>query len=69
VLHPRHKLRYFNKAGWKADWITTARNIVRDEYQRSYAGRTILAQEQEMTERLQCEMTKVMCTMFLLHFY
>jgi hypothetical protein len=37
VLHPRHKLDYFKKAGWKAEWITAARQIVRDEFERSYA--------------------------------
>jgi hypothetical protein len=37
VLHPRHKLAYFAKAGWTADWIDTARNIIRAEYNRSYA--------------------------------
>ncbi|KAF8153394.1 hypothetical protein B0H34DRAFT_634348, partial [Crassisporium funariophilum] len=24
VLHPRHKLNYFRKAGWEDDWIETA---------------------------------------------
>ncbi|KAG0700690.1 hypothetical protein DFH29DRAFT_787158, partial [Suillus ampliporus] len=24
VLHPRHKLSYFQTAGWTADWIQTA---------------------------------------------
>jgi len=37
VLHPRHKLDYFKKAGWKEEWITAARQIVRDEFERSYA--------------------------------
>jgi len=37
VLHPRHKLQYFKNAGWEEAWITTARSIVRDEYDRTYA--------------------------------
>jgi hypothetical protein len=37
VLHPRHKLEYFKGAGWKDSWIKAAREIVRDEYDRSYA--------------------------------
>jgi hypothetical protein len=37
VLHPRHKLAYFAKAGWEDDWIETARNIVRTEFDRSYS--------------------------------
>ena len=36
VLHPRHKLNYFKKAKWDAEWIDAARQIVRDEFERSY---------------------------------
>ncbi|KAF9561572.1 hypothetical protein CPC08DRAFT_600203, partial [Agrocybe pediades] len=36
VLHPRHKLSYFKKAGWKDSWIQTAEDIVRAEYERTY---------------------------------
>lgn len=37
VLHPRHKLKYFENAGWEEEWIDTARQIVRDEFDRTYA--------------------------------
>jgi len=37
VLHPRHKLNYFKKAGWEEDWIETARDIVRTEFDQTYA--------------------------------
>jgi len=37
VLHPRHKLHYFKKAGWQEDWIETARDIVRAEFDHTYA--------------------------------
>jgi hypothetical protein len=37
VLHPRHKLQYFKNAGWEEEWVETARNIVRDEFDRTYA--------------------------------
>lgn len=37
VLHPRHKLEYFKSAGWEDAWIKSAREIVRDKYDRSYA--------------------------------
>ncbi|KAF8814886.1 hypothetical protein BYT27DRAFT_7081586 [Phlegmacium glaucopus] len=40
VLHPQHKLTYFKKAGWDNDWIKTARQIVRDEFERSYKSIT-----------------------------
>ncbi|KAF8867525.1 hypothetical protein BD779DRAFT_1464272 [Infundibulicybe gibba] len=39
VLHPRHKLQYFKDVGWEDDWIKTAKGIVQDEFQRSYAPR------------------------------
>ena len=37
VLHPRHKLHYFKTAGWEDEWINTARDIVREEFDRTYA--------------------------------
>ena len=37
VLHPRHKLQYFKNAGWEDEWVEAARNIVRDEFDRTYA--------------------------------
>src|SRR5271154_3203981 len=38
VLHPRHKLHYFKNAGWDEEWITTAKTIVRAEFNRFYAS-------------------------------
>ena len=37
VLHPRHKLKYFEHAGWEPDWIAAAKDIVWAEFDRSYA--------------------------------
>ena len=37
VLHPRHKLHYFKTAGWEEEWIDMAHNIVREEFDRTYA--------------------------------
>ena len=37
VLHPCHKLEYFKKHNWEDSWVQTARDIVRDEFDRSYA--------------------------------
>jgi hypothetical protein len=48
VLHPHHKLDYFKKAGWKEEWITTARQIVHDEFEWSYAELLAEADEVEM---------------------
>jgi hypothetical protein len=36
VLHPRHKLRYFQDAGWEDDWIAMASRIVRDRFETGY---------------------------------
>ena len=36
ILHPHHKLKYFEKAGWKAEWITAAKEIIHAEFGRSY---------------------------------
>jgi hypothetical protein len=43
VLHPRHKLTYFQRAGWAPKWITAAKKIVRDEFDRSYRFRDDVA--------------------------
>ncbi|KAG2085570.1 uncharacterized protein F5147DRAFT_588943 [Suillus discolor] len=37
VLHPRHKLSYFKTAGWEAEWIQTASDLVRHEFDFAYA--------------------------------
>lgn len=39
VLHPGHKLKYFQRAGWPSAWSKTAHNLVRTEYDTSYATR------------------------------
>jgi len=36
VLHPQHKLSYFKGAQWEDDWIETAEQLVREEFERSY---------------------------------
>jgi hypothetical protein len=41
VLHPRHKLKYFERAGWEADWVSAAEEIVRAEFERSYAPSSV----------------------------
>ncbi len=32
VLHPSHKLTYFQNAGWSDEWIATAQKIVKMEF-------------------------------------
>lgn len=41
VLHPRHKLQYFKNANWLPEWIDIAKNIVREEFERSYASSNV----------------------------
>ncbi|THU87433.1 hypothetical protein K435DRAFT_584645, partial [Dendrothele bispora CBS 962.96] len=38
ILHPRHKLSYFESAGWDKEWIDTANGICREEFERKYKG-------------------------------
>jgi hypothetical protein len=37
VFHPSFKMIYFERAGWKIQWIAAARRIIRAEYDRKYA--------------------------------
>ena len=38
MLDSRRKLDYFCAAGWEEEWIDAAREIVREEFDRGYAG-------------------------------
>lgn len=37
MLHPSFKLDYFWNRGWEPAWISTAEEMVRDEFEHSYA--------------------------------
>ena len=37
VLHPHHKLKYFELAGWEKGWVQTAKGIVRANFEELYA--------------------------------
>ena len=37
MLHPHHKLAYFNNAQWEKEWIDTASERVQAEYDCKYA--------------------------------
>jgi len=39
VLHPKHKLQYFEQAGWEASWVKRAEELVRTEFERLYKYR------------------------------
>lgn len=47
VLHPRHKLKYFERAGWEPEWIAAAKDIVRAEFNRSYATQPVNIEEDQ----------------------
>jgi hypothetical protein len=36
ILHPYHKLSYFQHAGWTPEWIVSEKKIVQDEFDHSY---------------------------------
>ena len=36
VLHPKYKLAYFRKKGWKAAWIERARLLVEEDFKEKY---------------------------------
>ena len=37
VLHPHHKLEYFKKHNWEDAWVDAASDIVRKEFNQTYA--------------------------------
>ena len=47
VLHPRHKLKYFEQAGWEPEWIAAAKDIIRAEFNHSYAAQPGNVEEDE----------------------
>jgi len=50
VLHPRHKLTYFKNQDWPQDWINTALEIVREEFNRRYRADVELVEKEADTE-------------------
>ena len=36
MLHPAHKLHYFEKAGWERPWITAAEEVLCSTFDLSY---------------------------------
>ena len=52
VLHPKHKLKYFEKQGWDDTWIATAKDIVKEEFRKNYAAYTMVRKEKINPQRL-----------------
>jgi len=59
VLHPRYKLAYFKNAGWEIEWVEAARQIIHDEFDRSYAPLPDVSDE-EGKNKVQGQPTKVL---------
>jgi hypothetical protein len=47
VLHPRHKLQYFEMAGWEQEWIDTAEEIVRKDFEQSCGTSPVIHKQSE----------------------
>lgn len=47
VLHPRHKLSYFKGAAWEQEWIDTAKEVLKAEFERSYRQELAMDAEDE----------------------
>ncbi len=48
MLHPQFKRQYFKAAKWEPAWIKTAEEIVRGQWEESYAVRPL--EESDMNE-------------------
>ena len=57
VLHPSHKLTYLQNAGWSEDWIATAKEIVKTEFEQAYAG----IDSEEGGEDVVCSVSPTCC--------
>ena len=51
VLHPSHKLNYFKTAGWEEEWVQTAEDIVRTEFEQAYA---VIAEDDDKQDEQVC---------------
>lgn len=49
-MQPRHKLRYFEKAGWPKNWVEDVVEMVREEYNLNYRHLDEAAQAEETDE-------------------
>ena len=49
VLHPRYKTTYFIKAKWPQEWITTAEELLREQWAKYYKAKDKLAMPSTLT--------------------
>jgi hypothetical protein len=57
VLHLSHKLTYLQNASWSEDWIATAKDIVKTEFEQAYAR----IDSEEGGEDVVCSVTPTYC--------
>ena len=67
VLHPRHKLEYFKRNGWRDSWIEAAHDIVRDEFDRSYASKNTASEGDVMEASSDDKVSLCVVLVFVLH--
>lgn len=51
VLHPSYKNVYFKKAGWQPSWIEVAEDLVRNQYETTYAEVPAAVDDDPVEER------------------
>ncbi len=47
VLHPRHKLKYFEHAGWEPEWIAATKDIIQVEFNHLYAAQVEIVKKNQ----------------------
>ncbi|KAI0371578.1 hypothetical protein BV20DRAFT_941875 [Pilatotrama ljubarskyi] len=68
ILHPGHKLEYFRDQNWSEEWIETAKDIIKDEYNRKYANRKPASPTSSTSDKApQISAVKVRVTSFTGH--
>jgi hypothetical protein len=56
VLHPRHKGNYFKLVKWEDEWVQTAKKLVCNRFEQSYAAEEEYNSDIEVTEKLSMSM-------------
>ena len=67
VLHPKYKLKYFERANWEPEWIDTAEELLRSQFNQSYrkVGVTGMNKSDNTTEPSVCPLLHGMTEMKL----
>lgn len=49
-MHPRYKTEYFRRQEWEPEWIRTAVDLVRDQWQKNYRPKPAVADADTATQ-------------------